>query len=211
METVEIRLARSIWFIDIQSLNPAGLALGPIHSALKERYKFLVFPTTPDQFDLAKGVKYEGGEFTFEGKKIEVSLTVYGNGWVGDTATSTEATDAFLNDLVEWLVTNGLRPAKDVVTNTLYDSHIVLKSHINLTQSCEKLSSFVKLLKEHSHNQTEETWAFVFEADNTKFPTFTFERLANVLYSENKYFSKAALPTSTHLQLLKDFERIVGA
>jgi len=215
MQLTEILLARTVWVLDIKLLNPSGLALGPIHSSLKEKYKFLVYPSTPAEFDLVKGTRYQSGEFTFEGNQIGVDFTVYNNGWCVDTLVSTEASDAFLSDLVGWLSSSfGFRAAANAVTRIGYESHLAFSSEINLTKLFDKLGAFSTLLRQFSGNPTEEVSAFVFGSDfaspNSTFPTFTFERRVSVPFSENKYFSKAVLQTKKHIQLLDNFEQMFG-
>jgi hypothetical protein len=84
MQIINVLLARVIWFTDLQLINPAGLALGPIQAALRNRYKFLVYPSSPLEFDLAKGIRYADVDFEFEGKTIGVTINIYNNGWAAD-------------------------------------------------------------------------------------------------------------------------------
>lgn len=213
MQITEIVLARTAWFFNVRLLNPAGLSWGPILSSFKDRYKFLVYPSAPSEFDFTKGIRYDGGEFTFEGKQINVGVSIYSDGWYVDTMVSTEASDTFLDDLVGWVSTSfGLRHARDIVTRVLYDSQIVFTSDINLTKSSDELQAFNNLLCEFSGNPTEELSAIVFGSNpaspNPTTPTFTFERRVNVPFTENKYYSRAALPTKKHIQLLEHFQRM---
>ena len=140
MKITEILLARTVWFVDLQKLNPEGLAYGSIYSSLKERYKFLRYPTTPSEIDLNKGTHFGGGEFDYEGKKIGVGITVYNNGWAADSLVSTESSEAFLEDISAWLTdTVGLLQAKNFVTKIIYDSQLVLHSELELKKLCAKL------------------------------------------------------------------------
>jgi hypothetical protein len=213
MQLSEIILARTIWFIDLKFINPVGLAWGPIQSAMKERYKFLVYPVVPSDFDLQKGTKYEGGEFEFNGDKIAVSLTVYLNGWSVDTQVSTEASDAFLADLSAWLSKSFKIREGNWVSRILYDSQVGFISEVRLSESLNKLKAIKELIINSSGNEQEDFTALVFGSDpaskNPTIPTFSFERRVNVNFSENKYYSKAALPTSEHIRLVEQVEAIL--
>lgn len=206
MHILSVGLAREIWFIDIRLLNPSGLAFGPIHRALIDHYQFLTYPTVPAEFDLTKGVKYGGAEFDHDGSKLAVDLAVYNNGWTADTLVSTEASDAFLNDLVRWLGENfGLQAKPEMITKVVQDSQLYFKSDIKLTEVCEHIAKFNSLLSRYS-GKPGEPWALLFSSDGAPFSTFSFERRANVAFTENQYYSRASLHTSKHVQLIKEFE-----
>ena len=190
----------------IRLLNPSGLAFGPIHRALIDNYKFLTYPTLPAEFDLAKGAKYTGGEFDHEGSRIAVDLTVYNNGWTADTGVSTEASAAFLNDLLRWLGANfSLQAKPEMITKVVHDSQLYFKSDIKLTEACEHIAKFNKLVSQYS-GKPEELWAFLFQSDGAPLATFSFERRANVAFAEKQYYSRASLPTFKHVELIKEFE-----
>ena len=124
MKNISVLLARAVWFTDLQLINPSGLALGPIQATLRDRYKFLVYPTSPQELDITKGIKYADGEFGFEGKTIGVTVRMYNNGVAADTIVSTEASEAFLNDLTTRVTTIGLRFPKDSITKIVYESQV---------------------------------------------------------------------------------------
>lgn len=209
MQIINVLLARVIWFADLQLINPSGLALGPVQAALRERYKFLIYPSSPQEFDMTKGVRYADGEFVFDGKTIGVAISIFNNGWATDTFVSTEASEAFLNDLVEWLTIGGFRPPQDFVTKIVYESQLVVHSKTNLRKTFDSFRSFEQLIAELSGNPTEQLIGFYIGGDNPQLSTFTFERRQNTPFSENKYFSRAALPTSKHIQALDELEKIL--
>jgi hypothetical protein len=211
MKITEILLARTVWFVDLQKLNPEGLAYGSIYSSLKERYKFLRYPTTPSEIDLNKGTLFGGGEFDYEGKKIGVGITVYNNGWAADSLVSTESSEAFLEDISAWLTdTVGLLQAKNFVTKIIYDSQLVLHSELDLKKLCAKLKSFSSIVGKASGNPIEEVAGFTIGSGKYPYATFAVERRNNVEFSEMKYFSKASVPTSKHIYLLEEFEKLLG-
>ena len=209
MQDVEILLARTVSFIDMAALNPTGLAFGPIHAAFRERYNFLIYPTRPEQFDSTAGIVYKSGTFEFEGKNISVEMTLYGNGWLVDTHMSTEASDAFSQDLLNWLRSTYALKTEKAVSRIVHESQLGFRSEVDLTK-IKELRRFTKLLAGATKDISYEAWAFLFQGDNSNSgnPAFTFERRANVPFKERKYFSKAPLPTKVHLELIPEFEKI---
>ncbi len=210
MHLSEILLARSAWLFELQSINPAGLAWGLAHAFLKERYHFLRYPSAPDEFDLTKGIDYQDGEFLHDGKVIAVSLFIYNTGVVADTRVSTEASDAFLEDIMEELAKLQFRPVNKLSTTISYDSHVVVSSDVNPTQLRSNLQSLVTLISELSGNPAEEVFGFSISANPNQQPTFQFERRANVPFSENKYFSRASLSTTKHKKILDELEKLLN-
>jgi len=210
MKVINVLLARVIWFADLQLINPSGLALGPIQTALRERYKFLVYPSSPQEFDMTRGVRYADGEFVFEGKTIGVSINIYNNGWAADTFVSTEASEAFSNDLVGLLTARGFRSAKDFVTKIVYESQLLVHSKVKLRKTFDAFRSFEQLIAELSGNPTEQISGFYIGQDSAQLSTFTLEYRIGIPFAENKYFSRAMLPTSKHLRALDDIEKILS-
>ncbi len=208
MQITNTLLARTAWFLDVNTLNPLGLALGPIHSTLIQKYKFLVYPTSPYEFDLTKGVKYLNGEFEFNDKKIGVNITFFNNGWAADTLVSTEASDAFLEDLEEWLTSLQFRSAKKLVTKTVHESQLVATSDINIKKLSDSLNPIVSLVARLSGNETEDFSGFSIGPETYPTQTFTFERRANTPSSEKLYFSRALLQSAEHKQVLLELERL---
>lgn len=209
MQILETQLARIAFFADVRLLNPQGLSLRPIHSGLLERYKFLIYPTAPTEFDLTKGIRYSDGEFAYERKPIAVSFTIYNNGWLVETLVSTEAAEAFWNDIAEWLIGIGFRSPKDVVTKTVYESQLVVQAQLDIVKSFDKLQGCAKFISELSGNPREELSGFYIGTETEQLSTFTFERRIGVPFSENKYFSRATLPTGKHVHALEEIEKIL--
>ena len=210
MQVTEILLARVALFADIRQLNPEGLSLQPIHQGLLDRYKFPVHPINASDFDFTKGIRYGAGQFQYEGKPIAIYLTIYNNGSLVETLVSTEAAEAFWNDVAEWVASIGFRSARDIVTQRVYESQLIVQANVDLTQKFGDFRQLVELIAELSGNRTEQFSGIYVSADNSPLSTFTFERRVNTPFSENKYFSRAALPTSKHLRALHEIERLLS-
>jgi len=209
MQVTEVILARIILFAEVRLLNSSGLSLQPIHSGLLERYKFLIYPTAPSEFDFTKGVRYSEGKFLFDDREIGVALTIFTDGWVVETLVSTEASEAFWNDVADWVTTIGFISAKELVTSKVYESQVVAHSNLELGKRFGEIQPLVKLIAELSGNPTEQMSGFYIGGDGARLSTFTFERRTGVPFSENKYFSRAALPSSKHMRVLSEIEKIL--
>src|SRR6266567_5138979 len=106
MQITEIISAKSIWLASMSALDrQGGTAIGPIHRGLLERYKFMNHPISgPDVLTGSTGLIYKVGEFNFGGRLIGINLSIFNDGLVAETSVSTDATDAFLDDLSDWAV-----------------------------------------------------------------------------------------------------------
>ena len=87
----------------------------------------------------------------------------------------------------------------------MYDSQLYFTSEIALSKACDKISEFNNLVSQCS-GKPEELWAVLFQSDGAPFATFSFERRANVPFSEKQYYSRSSLQTSKHVQLIEAFE-----
>jgi len=209
MQVTEVILARIILFAEVRLLNSSVLSLHPIHSVLFERYKFLIYPSAPIEFYFTKGVRYSEGKFLFDDREIGVALTIFTDGWVVETLVSTEASEAFWNDVADWVTTIGFISAKELVTSKVYESQVVAHSNLELGKRFGEIQPLVKLIAELSGNPTEQMSGFYIGGDGARLSTFTFERRTGVPFSENKYFSRAALPSSKHMRVLSEIEKIL--
>ena len=207
MQISQVLSAKIALFGDFTLLNPRGLSLRSLHGGLLERYKFLNYST---ELDLSKGVRYGEGEFVYEDKPIGVSVTIFNTGLLVETLVSTEAAEGFFNDVAEWLTTIGFRSPKELITNTVYESQLVVQAELDIAKSFDKLQAFAKVIGELSGNLKEQMSGFYVGADGAQLSTFTFERRAAVPFSQNQYFSRAALPTSKHIRALKAIEKILS-
>src|SRR5260370_13395488 len=124
MEVINVRGARSIWLVDTRHLNPRGMSLYPIFAAIKDRYKFQTFPRTPEELALTnpQGVTFGGGVFAVEDRYHAVNkATMYADGFVADTGSSTAFSDAFLEDLLGFVSTQfGLTYGPGMIHKKLY-------------------------------------------------------------------------------------------
>ena len=100
MEITAVMLARFVAFIEAQELNPKGKAYYPdIIAELVKKFGFQVYPTKPEDFDEAKGIRFAEGKFA-DGTIDQ--LQIYTHGLIVDTRLSTEVSEKLLYDTLIW-------------------------------------------------------------------------------------------------------------
>lgn len=218
MKLLSVNLARSLWFIPTLELNPKGLNLYPvIIPLLLDTYKFKKYPLDKDVFDETAGVKFESGEFTsINGNQIIINLTIFSDGLMVDTRSSTKDSDAFLKEILTRLSeTFNLPNYEQIIRRKGYNSQL----YVNTNKSIEFLNPKLSEISEYLSNNVEgfdvkyEAGGITFWPDqiNANKPiNFSFERVLNIPFSENKYFSAAPLETEKHLDLLDKLEPILS-
>ena len=120
MKLVQIKLARSIWLFDIRDLNPKGKDLvAELVEWIEGKYSFAVAPDPDNPMGEAASAKsaappqqpapHGPGGMTFQRGRFQAqeeifveisSLTIYDDGVVVDTTSSTEDGDRFADDLL---------------------------------------------------------------------------------------------------------------
>lgn len=218
MRLLHVSLARSIWLFSLNDLNPRGKDWRPFASDLVQRYGFTTYPKVGDPLDFQKGIKFESGTFTSpDGDAISLNVTIYNDGIVTDTRSSTKDCDSFLSDILAWVCKlYNLPPYNEVLRSKSYVSELYVHTEKSLNilnpklrQFCSKLNSLVKGHDVLSY----ETAGIAFWNDvslNKPFP-FRFERQENVGFNEPRYYSIAPLQTEAHLEMLSELENILAA
>ncbi len=220
MKMLSINLARTVWLFPSVDLNPKGLNLYPILiPLLVGTYKFSNYPTSKDDLDDVKGVKFEKGEFiNSEGKPISISFTIYNDGIVADTRSSTNDSDSFLVDAFNRISEHVNVPNyKQILRARLYHSQI----YISTEKSLELINPKVKEISSYLNENVEGHGKVNYEVGGISFwpdqthpvnpVPFTLERASNTPFSEKRYYSAAALQTDKHVKLLEKLEEILGS
>ncbi|MCK9376997.1 MAG: hypothetical protein M0P73_12680 [Syntrophobacterales bacterium] len=218
MKLLSINLARSLWFCPMQELNPRGKSLYHIIPYLIDKYKFKVFPSEKEVPDENKGIKFEDGEFlTSTNELISINLTIYTDGLVADSRYSTNESDTFLTDLLINLHRDFSFPHFELVIRRI---GYVSQLYVSNDKSLELMNQKLKKISEYLSNNVKGFGEILFELGGISFwpdqtniikPfTFTFERVLNVAFSENRYYSAAPLQTEKHLELLDMLEGILS-
>jgi len=220
---VTVQRARSLWFVYLSDLNPNGLNLLPLIQPLISRYNFQLFPTKPEELfgkDVIE-IKFSGGNFKKAPKhNISVDLIIFNWGFVAETRSSTNDSDAFLDDLLTWASTQiKLVAYQEVIKSKAYVSELWIQTDKKLNTLNPKLDKLAKritsLTKGHEHHHIAyETSGILFSSDPVVVNPpgiFRFERIIDVPFSENRYYSAASLQTEAHITILEELEDILSS
>jgi hypothetical protein len=218
MKLLSVNLARALWFCPVQELNPRGKSLYQIIPYLIDKYKFKVFPSDKEVHDENKGIKFENGEFlTSANELININLTIFADGLMADSRYSTDESDAFLTDMLINLSKDYSFPHHESIIRRI---GYVSQLYVITDKSLESINPRLKKISEYLSDNVKGFGENIFELgglyfwpDQTKINkpfNFTFERVLNVPFSENRYYTGAPLQTDKHLELIDTIENILS-
>ncbi len=221
MQLLAVKQARSLWFSYLAEINPRGRNLFSLIPFIISKYKFLLFPNPNnlEDFDLQKGIKFDNGSFQKDSENnIDVALTVYNDGFIADTRSSTKDSDVFLDEFLTWMSSEfNLVQYQEVIRRKAYVSELWVHTDKSLNTLNPRLEKFAKkitsLIEGHSHHPINyESTGIIFNTDPVLYPPgpFRFERMIDIPFAENRYYSGAPLQTEVHLELLEELESILG-
>ena len=183
-----------------------------------QRYGFVNFPKTAEQM-LNNEVKFENGMFTgLAGELISVGLTIYKNGLVADTRSSTDDSDFFLNNLLMWLHDEyGFLEQEEVMPKRIYLSELYITCEQSPKYFSQELADFRSELSHHDFGHgvcpIEITGLFLGpdpQHTNLRSYHLTFERVLHIPFASNNYFSSAPFRTEAHLAILNKLEKTLS-
>ncbi len=222
MKLVSVESARAVWLISTNEFNPRGMNLQySLLPAAIEKYKFIKFPSLEPnkQKDPSEGEVLDEGIFRNpQGIDIGVKLTIFADGIVAETRSSTSDTDEFLQDFFQWASEEfALTYQRDMVKRKGYVSELTIIPEGSLTkldkfaEFTNKISTFVAT--GYTVPVQYKVGGIFFAADPVSQLTpsyFRLERKLNEPFNQNKYFSQAPLPTELHLEMLDELEGLLS-
>lgn len=216
MQLLSVQRARSIWLFDTYDLNPRGKDIGStLIDWLKTKYQFTKVPANVNDLDETKALCYTGGQFRVGRESVSVELRIYGDGVVGDTRSSTEDTDFFLSDVLQSAAKEfGLPYTQEIIRKQLYVSELTVRTDKTLPSVNPKMAEFARKLGQAiGATSSPELASIAFWPDVLPSPAaaiFKFERKWGAEFSENRYYARAPLQTSKHLEILQDLEAAIS-
>jgi hypothetical protein len=221
MRVLNVVAAGSSWLFDIADLNPKGKSVFPeIIDWLKDTYNFKQTPETAADIEAGKGLIFRNGEFQArEEVFVDVQLTIFNDGLVAKSSSSTEDTDKFLENVVSSAVTEfSLAFDPGIVRRKIYLSELNIRLDTPLANLDPKLTAFADKLTSMCSNTSPvhfEVGGIAFWTDSTfavtKTPAFLVERKHNAPFSENRFYTKAPLQTQQHIEMLAELEAILAS
>ncbi|MHC1726747.1 MAG: hypothetical protein AB9866_12175 [Syntrophobacteraceae bacterium] len=218
MKVLSVKQARSFWFFHLTDLNPSGQNVLRLIPFIVEKYNFLQFPNLMQDVDMSKGLKFSRGAFSTGLGEVEIEFTLFADGLLADTFSNTDNSDAFLDELLNWLANDfALAPYEDILRSKAYVSELWVRCNRPLNAVNSRLAGFTEylssLVEGHSHHPISyETSGIVCWTDPTILnppSPFRFERAADSLFEENRYYTVAPLRTEKHLEILERLEEIL--
>lgn len=203
MEIARVQLARSIWLFDTGDLNPQGAQIFPdLFLKAIERYGFRRYPKPEEFLEAGKSRKFEDGSFMYEGRKFSVSVELWGDGLIADTQHSTDASDAFLADLIQWMgVYLGVKYPSSMTRKRAYRSELIVYSSRQLAGLCASLNALSDAIHELAGEPVEA--AGLIYSSEQKRAFFTFDRRVGEEFEANKFYTAAMTKTAVHIQILQ--------
>jgi hypothetical protein len=221
MELISVALARSIWLFDLNDLNPQGKSIFPdAFSWLGEKYAFDSFPKSIGDKDPEKnGFLFKNGKFQSDENSILVNFSIYTDGLVAETWSSTESGDLLIEEILRSIATRyGLVLRPDMVRKKQYVNELIIRLEHSPKDLNEKISRFSELLSRLFTRHSLPPFEFsgmVFAPDTSatsyKPPGFMVERKQGVPFADNRYWSKAPFPTKDHLFALEELEKLLAS
>jgi hypothetical protein len=164
-----------------------------------------------------KGLVLQDGEFQLrEEIFIQVNLTIYLDGIVAETMSSTRNTDSFLEDALQLANKEfSLAYRPDIVRQKLYVSELNVrcdkqldKIHWGLPRMASRISEMLPGPKKVAFQTA--SIGFWVDPDSSRLniPPFQFERKGGAPFDENRYWSRSALHTDDHFAILNEFESL---
>jgi hypothetical protein len=213
MKLLAISLARVTALTDIFEWDPRHrVSMRDFAQALVERYGFLKFPQTFEEYDLEKGVVFQLGKM---GSINIDSVTLFTRGVVVDLRSSTDDAERFLADASVWAEQLcNVEHSPERISRKLFLSELSFSSealfdliHPVFKAVAARVGEIVSR-DAHERHEFEPAGITFLSEPPTRLGALSLriERLAGNPYREGKYFSSAPLPTEEHLSLLEMFE-----
>jgi hypothetical protein len=220
MKLLSVRAAKSILLIATEFLNPRGKDLLPIIAGIVERYHFVKAPQSSDLAAQPLELKFEGGSFLDrDGQSLQVNASIFSDGVIAETRDSTDASDRFLDDALNWLSEAYELPLyKSLGTHErLYSSEVVAELSLPHSIFSDKFSNFIRRLQHGVSNNPGvpmDFYALNFGPDPSatkRVAQFRVERLVGSPFRKREYYSAAPIPTNEHLELLIAMEEAASS
>lgn len=219
MKILSVPLARAMWVIDMDRANPRGRSLLDALNAIAKRYRFAKFPAHLLDYDQRGGLSFLSGTFDRDGRDIRVGLTVFTNGIQGDTLSSTDDSEAFLQDVREWLAgAFDFAIEDELITAKAYQSQLEVQMQGNVASLNPRLGEFAEYLSDKAIGIDGKKHKFavggflIFPNDigaNAAPHPFRFERKYGVPFDDNVYFTQAQVRTGEHVEMLEKLEKLL--
>lgn len=223
MRVLKINSARAIWLFAVADMNPAGKAVDhDLLSWLNKTYQFQKAPSSAFDFDSeTKTLTFSGGKFrcgTDENGKdryIAVGLTIYKDGLVATTESSTADSERFLEETIDSVVKEFKLLHPGDVRKKIYYNEMDVRLDRPFSLINPKLAALAKRIPELRTEDPRTHFefsgiSFLPQPDvQATLSGFNLERKVNTDWAENRYFTRSPLQTDAHIKLLEEIEALL--
>lgn len=218
MKLIYVDAAKVTWLFDTRLVNPKGLNQALLFNGLKEQYKFAKVPAHGDDTK-NNALVFEHGAFVrANGDSIHVKLSIYNDGIVAETISSTDDALEFIKSLSAWAASANFSLPSEGVVRMGFVSQLRVSCETPISAINPKVESLCRLLESRLQNldnkpRTFDLGGLHFFSEDISKPLapipFKFERSYGVPFSDNEYFTQAPLRTEDHLDLLEALESLL--
>jgi hypothetical protein len=220
MKIVTVDIARTTWLFPLAEFNPIGRSMTQALIDLKERYKFKKAPTHSLDFDPEKkGLIFSEGEFVNrDGVAVLAKLSLFSDGAVSDTWSSTRDSEDLLKDAMRWIkAQHGFSLPAERSAKTLYLSALTVLAENFQIPGKAKFDALAEMMSARLAEAGRPNKGYIVngfnlvsaEWDKQGAPVeYRFEIRNSSHPGENRYYASAPLPTDIHFALLQEQERL---
>ena len=151
-------------------------------------------------------MKFTLGTFTNSAKDdIQVGLTIFNDGILADTYSSTKDSDELLEHLAKLHIDLGYAFNPSMIRRKSHLSQVIVRCAKQLASLNPKLEAFAKRISEAGGGEPAfgcavlEFWPD--QTRSTKPATFSFQKRKGDAFNDDRYWSQAGLSTHKHLEL----------
>jgi hypothetical protein len=208
-----------------EAMPQGGFVFPSVIAALRETYKFTVFPEfAPGEMPLVQlspiGLAFQNGEFEIDGSRVAIAqLQLFLNG-IAVGAQATEFSDAILENVMDLLDSKFGFRFRDSEAQRGHISNVVVQFERSLEDAIPQFNIIRDIFFEASQPEDGEKKPLVMKGlklgsqprnlinllQANQFD-FNIERRAGSPFSSNRYFCGAPLASDEHLRVLEEIER----
>jgi hypothetical protein len=212
------QVGRVILVTSAEELNIGRISFSDLSKAVVDRYGFMKFPKTLEDWQNPNGAEFSFGRHD----GIEISkLLIYARGIALETRVSTEAAERILNDMLTWAAGDlkiGFRARQ--IHRRIHQSEIVFTSDLSLGA----LHPILSVLSDAAGSAASIQWKQEFKYETVGFAIgvdesnlkvapsqFRLERRLGVAFGDKAYYSVAPFQTEQHTELLSRIEAALAS
>lgn len=196
----------------VQEVEPPRIFLPDLSRAVADRYKFVRYPQSVEDFS-KDSLDFAYGNFFDDAIVMKLSISNAGV-WV-EAPTRSDNLDRFLDDLMILLSDFGVS-ASNASGMSIYGSALELTMKSGFGRWFEQVQPAVAKIRSSLESagisvSDYEVGGFTIVGegpDTLKPPRFVLERRADKALEENTFFSQAPLSTEQHISLLAEIESL---